>query len=93
MHFLIGNLVLFCLVQIQRECKLDVNVEEYVESTCKPYLMDVIFCWSKVDFSVFTIFCLLQNDSLDILPCIFNHSSIHLVGLQDKSFIMYHSVY
>ncbi|KAJ4754730.1 ATP-dependent RNA helicase [Rhynchospora pubera] len=35
------------IAEIQRECKLDVNVEEYVESTCKPYLMDVIYCWSK----------------------------------------------
>ncbi|XP_057250043.1 DExH-box ATP-dependent RNA helicase DExH10-like [Beta vulgaris subsp. vulgaris] len=26
---------------------LDVNVEEYVESTARPYLMDVIYCWSK----------------------------------------------
>jgi hypothetical protein len=23
-------------------------VEEYVESTCRPYLMDVIYCWSRV---------------------------------------------
>ncbi|KAJ3696285.1 hypothetical protein LUZ60_001662 [Juncus effusus] len=35
------------IAEIQRECKLDVNVEEYVEATCKPYLMDVIYCWSK----------------------------------------------
>jgi len=36
------------LLQIQHECRLDVNVEEYVESTVRPYLMDVIYCWSKV---------------------------------------------
>ncbi|VAH93952.1 unnamed protein product [Triticum turgidum subsp. durum] len=35
------------IAEVQRECKLDINVEEYVESTCKPYLMDVIYCWSK----------------------------------------------
>lgn len=35
-------------MQIQRECKLDINVDEYVESTARPYLMDVIYCWSKV---------------------------------------------
>ncbi|KAM0901092.1 hypothetical protein ACQ4PT_020225 [Festuca glaucescens] len=35
------------LHKVQRKCKLDVNVEEYVESTCKPYLMDVIYSWSK----------------------------------------------
>ncbi|KAM0828724.1 hypothetical protein ACQ4PT_067356 [Festuca glaucescens] len=35
------------IAEVQRECKLDVNVEEYVESTCKPYLMDVIYSWSK----------------------------------------------
>uniref|UniRef100_A0A803LZ11 RNA helicase n=1 Tax=Chenopodium quinoa TaxID=63459 RepID=A0A803LZ11_CHEQI len=36
------------IAEIQHECSLDVNVEEYVESTCRPYLMDVIYCWSKL---------------------------------------------
>lgn len=35
------------IAEIQHECKLEVNVEEYVESTVRPYLMDVIYCWSK----------------------------------------------
>lgn len=35
------------IAQIQRECKLDIDVEEYVEATSRPYLMDVIYCWSK----------------------------------------------
>ncbi|GMY35165.1 DExH-box ATP-dependent RNA helicase DExH10 [Fagus crenata] len=35
------------IAEIQHECKLDINVEEYVESTVRPYLMDVIYCWSK----------------------------------------------
>ncbi|XP_058068474.1 DExH-box ATP-dependent RNA helicase DExH10 [Magnolia sinica] len=35
------------IAEIQRECKLEVNVDEYVESTVRPYLMDVIYCWSK----------------------------------------------
>ncbi|XP_068637617.1 DExH-box ATP-dependent RNA helicase DExH10 isoform X2 [Aristolochia californica] len=35
------------IAEIQRECKLEINVEEYVESTVRPYLMDVIYCWSK----------------------------------------------
>lgn len=35
------------IAEIQRECKLDINVDEYVESTVRPYLMDVIYCWSK----------------------------------------------
>ncbi|KAF2296910.1 hypothetical protein GH714_012174 [Hevea brasiliensis] len=35
------------LKRIQYECKLDLNVDEYVESTVRPYLMDVIYCWSK----------------------------------------------
>uniref|UniRef100_A0A0E0IYU7 Helicase ATP-binding domain-containing protein n=1 Tax=Oryza nivara TaxID=4536 RepID=A0A0E0IYU7_ORYNI len=35
------------IAEVQKECKLEVNVEEYVESTCRPYLMDVIYCWSK----------------------------------------------
>ncbi|KAM1743146.1 hypothetical protein ACFX12_013065 [Malus domestica] len=35
------------IAEIQHECKLDVNIEEYVESTVKPFLMDVIYCWSK----------------------------------------------
>ncbi|KAH0466635.1 hypothetical protein IEQ34_003873 [Dendrobium chrysotoxum] len=32
---------------IQRECQVDINVEKYVESAIRPYLMDVIYCWSK----------------------------------------------
>lgn len=35
------------IAEIQRECKLEVNVEEYVESTVRPFMMDVIYCWSK----------------------------------------------
>ncbi|KAM3694070.1 hypothetical protein ACB098_07G030100 [Castanea mollissima] len=35
------------IAEIQHECKLDVNVDEYVESTVRPYLMDVIYSWSK----------------------------------------------
>ncbi|KAJ6801777.1 DExH-box ATP-dependent RNA helicase DExH10 [Iris pallida] len=35
------------IAEIQRECKLDINVDEYVESTVRPYLMDVIYCWSR----------------------------------------------
>ncbi|KAM1195939.1 hypothetical protein ACFX13_022883 [Malus domestica] len=35
------------IAEIQHECKLDVNIEEYVESTVRPFLMDVIYCWSK----------------------------------------------
>ncbi|KAL1326378.1 hypothetical protein HN51_036463 [Arachis hypogaea] len=35
------------IAEIQHECKLDINVNEYVESTVRPYLMDVIYSWSK----------------------------------------------
>ncbi|XVE98915.1 hypothetical protein REPUB_Repub03eG0149700 [Reevesia pubescens] len=35
------------IAERQHECKLDVNVDEYVESTVRPFLMDVIYCWSK----------------------------------------------
>lgn len=35
------------IAEIQHECTLDVNVDDYVESTVRPYLMDVIYCWSK----------------------------------------------
>ncbi|XP_072992192.1 DExH-box ATP-dependent RNA helicase DExH10 isoform X1 [Typha latifolia] len=35
------------IAEVQRQCKLDINVDEYVESTIRPYLMDVIYCWSK----------------------------------------------
>ncbi|XP_052199082.1 DExH-box ATP-dependent RNA helicase DExH10 [Diospyros lotus] len=35
------------IAEIQRECKLEVNVDEYVEAAVRPYLMDVIYCWSK----------------------------------------------
>ncbi|CAI0628015.1 unnamed protein product [Linum tenue] len=35
------------IAEIQYECKLEINVDEYVESTVRPFLMDVIYCWSK----------------------------------------------
>ncbi|KAL9377287.1 hypothetical protein Peur_031407 [Populus x canadensis] len=40
-------LVTELMFMIQYECKLDINVDEYVESTVRPFLMDVIYCWSK----------------------------------------------
>lgn len=36
------------IAEVQRECKLEVDPQEYVESF-KPYLMDVIYAWSKVE--------------------------------------------
>ncbi|XP_010541963.1 PREDICTED: DExH-box ATP-dependent RNA helicase DExH10 isoform X2 [Tarenaya hassleriana] len=35
------------IAEIQHECKLEINVDEYVESTVRPFLMDVIYSWSK----------------------------------------------
>ena len=35
------------LLQVQGECKLEVDIEQYVESTTRPHLMDVIYHWSK----------------------------------------------
>ncbi|GFP79414.1 superkiller viralicidic activity 2-like 2 [Phtheirospermum japonicum] len=35
------------IAEIQRECKLEVNVDEYVEASVRPFVMDVIYCWSK----------------------------------------------
>ncbi|CAN8259929.1 unnamed protein product [Cochlearia groenlandica] len=35
------------IAEIQHECKLEINIEEYVESTIRPSLMDVIYSWSK----------------------------------------------
>lgn len=35
------------IAEIQRECKLEINVDEYVEASVRPFLMDVIYCWSK----------------------------------------------
>ncbi|CAH9110432.1 unnamed protein product [Cuscuta europaea] len=35
------------IAEIQHECKLEVNVEEYVEASIRPFSMDVIYCWSK----------------------------------------------
>ncbi|KAI3910145.1 hypothetical protein MKW98_014530 [Papaver atlanticum] len=32
------------IAEILRECKLEVDVEEYVESTARLYMMDVIYC-------------------------------------------------
>ncbi|XP_013586713.1 PREDICTED: protein HUA ENHANCER 2 [Brassica oleracea var. oleracea] len=34
------------IAEIQHECKLEIDVEEYVESTIREGLMDVIYCWS-----------------------------------------------
>ncbi|ESQ49105.1 hypothetical protein EUTSA_v10019987mg [Eutrema salsugineum] len=34
------------IAEIQHECKLEIDVEEYVESTIRPFLMDVIYSWS-----------------------------------------------
>ncbi|KAL3644258.1 Helix-loop-helix protein 2 [Castilleja foliolosa] len=33
------------IAEIQRECKLEVNVDEYVEASVRPFVMD--YCWSK----------------------------------------------
>ncbi|XP_041999586.1 DExH-box ATP-dependent RNA helicase DExH10-like [Salvia splendens] len=35
------------IAEIQHECKLEINVDEYVEASIRPFLMDVIYCWSK----------------------------------------------
>eukprot|EP00252_Welwitschia_mirabilis_P018829 TRINITY_DN4218_c0_g1_i1.p1 TRINITY_DN4218_c0_g1~~TRINITY_DN4218_c0_g1_i1.p1 ORF type:complete len:993 (+),score=171.89 TRINITY_DN4218_c0_g1_i1:142-3120(+) len=35
------------IAEVQKECKLDIDVEEYVQSATCPYLMDVIYLWSK----------------------------------------------
>ena len=35
------------IAEVQRECKLEVDPDEYVESF-KPFLMDVLYAWSKV---------------------------------------------
>lgn len=35
------------IAEIQHECKLEINVDEYVEASVRPFLMDVIYCWSK----------------------------------------------
>ncbi|MFS7981494.1 putative RNA helicase [Helianthus anomalus] len=36
---------------IQLECKLEANVDEYVMEAVRPFLMDVIYHWSKVSSS------------------------------------------
>ncbi|XAR63771.1 RNA helicase [Bertholletia excelsa] len=35
------------IAEIQHECKLQIDVDEYVEAAVRPFLMDVIYCWSK----------------------------------------------
>ena len=35
------------IAEVQRECKLEVDPDAYVESF-RPYLMDIIHAWSKV---------------------------------------------
>ncbi|XP_060208973.1 DExH-box ATP-dependent RNA helicase DExH10-like isoform X3 [Lycium barbarum] len=34
------------IAEIQHECKLEIKVDEYVEASVRPFLMDVIYCWS-----------------------------------------------
>nr|GEZ30258.1 DExH-box ATP-dependent RNA helicase DExH10 [Tanacetum cinerariifolium] len=36
------------IAEIKHKYKLEVNVDEYVEEVVRPFLMDVIYCWSKV---------------------------------------------
>ena len=59
--------------QVQRECKLEVNVEEYVEATVRPYVMDVIYCWSKV------YYYMSSRDSLSLSRHQSTHPSISLL--------------
>ncbi|KAF5950575.1 hypothetical protein HYC85_012568 [Camellia sinensis] len=35
------------IADIQHECKLEINVDAYVEAAVRPFLMDVIYGWSK----------------------------------------------
>ncbi|MCE3050349.1 Helix-loop-helix protein 2 [Datura stramonium] len=34
------------IAEIQHECKLEINVDEYVDASVRPFLMEVIYCWS-----------------------------------------------
>lgn len=34
------------IAEIQHECKLEIDVDEYVVASVQPFLMDVIYCWS-----------------------------------------------
>jgi len=40
------------IAEVQRECKLEVDTDQYVESF-KPFLMDVINAWSKVRIQIY----------------------------------------
>ncbi|KAL3322548.1 hypothetical protein AABB24_039914 [Solanum stoloniferum] len=34
------------IAEIQHECKLEIDVDKYVVASVRPFLMDVIYCWS-----------------------------------------------
>uniref|UniRef100_M1A8P3 HUA enhancer 2 n=1 Tax=Solanum tuberosum TaxID=4113 RepID=M1A8P3_SOLTU len=36
------------IAEIQHECKLEIDVDKYVVASVRPFLMDVIYCWSMV---------------------------------------------
>ncbi|CAA2994068.1 D -box ATP-dependent RNA helicase D 10 [Olea europaea subsp. europaea] len=48
------------IAEIQRECGLEVHVEEYVEAAVRPCLMNVIHLWSEVDL----VTCVFSVDGM-----------------------------
>ncbi|CAA0824781.1 Protein HUA ENHANCER 2 [Striga hermonthica] len=46
-HHQVASLGAKKIAKIQRKCKLEINVDEYVKASVRPFLMDVIYCWSK----------------------------------------------
>lgn len=53
--------------QIQHECKVEIDVDEYVVASVRPFLMDVIYCWSMV--SKLHVFHVPPSTSIVDLSC------------------------
>lgn len=70
-------------LQIQNECKLEINVDEYVDAAVRPFLMDVIYCWSKVSKKDICFMFISQNDS-----CPFPSTSIRFILLNADTIIL-----
>lgn len=47
-------------------------MDEYVESTVRPYLMDVIYCWSKVSYCLLAGILLLDVHFYRRNHCVIN---------------------
>ena len=53
------------VAEVSRECKLEVVVDDYIESF-KPFLMDIMYSWSKG--ASFRDICLMTGTDMRLPP-------------------------